>query len=87
MATVHAFIIMGKFKELSIDESNDLLEIASNIEEVKSKIDKFMSSYNRFRVSNGVSSSQDEIGFRLNINEGTVNFLEMTAKQLMVQFR
>ena len=80
---------MSKMKELSIDESNDLIEIASKVEDIKSKLDEFKSKYDRFRVSNDISFSQLEetTGCRLNVNVGIVSFLEMSSKQLIVQFR
>lgn len=76
-------------KELAIDESNDLIEIAAKVEELKTQLDNFKSKYIRFRVSDDVSFSQLEetTSCRLNVNVGIVSFLEISTKQLVVQFR
>ena len=80
---------MSKLKELSIEEANDLTEIAAKADDLKALVDKVCVKYNKLRLSNDCSPSKLEkaSGCRLNINTGIVGFLEVGPEQLTVQFR
>ncbi len=72
----------------AIEQQNEAVEIATQIEIVKASVNAYQTKFDRITTSNDVVLSQCEETScrRLYINAGIVRFIEISPKQLVVQF-
>lgn len=80
---------MSKLKDLAIDERNDSIEIAYQIELLSGMVTNHLDKYTPLQVSNNVSfpKLKKTPGRCLNVSTGVVSFIEVNPKELVVHFR
>jgi len=78
---------MSYIKNLAIEHQLDAIEITTQIEQLQKSIREYESKYKRLLISENSNFTQGKkaLRSRLYINTSIVSFIEIRAKQLIVQ--